>query len=1622
MADLSFNIVALDKAGSTFIKLAEQVDKLSDKLDRLDRKDVTATVNVKTDESRRALDSFTTRWQLMATGIAAASPAIGAALVAGVGAGFIGVAAIAQSSNSEVQESYKGLWQDVVATTRNSTQQLVPFFVGAATQMSSAVHQLGPQIAEAFSAAGPSINALTRGITDAATNAMPGLVTAMQNGLPVMEGVSLAMGQLGAAGGQAFADLSQHAQALGTGIQSFGSIVSTVLGLAVDLVADLSEAWAANADSIDGAIAGVAQVISGLASGVLPVLTAALGAVSSTIQAVTSVLGPLAPALGFVGGAALATWAAFKLADVVSVGVKRLALGVVTLGGNMEGAAVKSAGMIAGMRGVSVAASTTATTVAAAGRATATAAVTMGASLAAIAGPLGIVLTAGAVLWSLFASSTDEASTSAVDAATGIDTVTAALQRSHGAVDQSVRDSVKSLAGYSEVARITGAVGVTQTELTNAIMKGGSALDAIKAPLQAYAKGLDTSTIEGRAQMTAIDGTMAKLDDLASMYGKGTASADANSAASHRVAEATVANDRYWSAAAGTANALGISLGSVSGGYTNIVATGSAASNAVQDVSAAFINSALGVAQASQAISDHFQSADKAVSQAQQGLADANHSAEASSRSVADATHSLANARRSLSDATQGVATAQGALTKAQEQEKEAQAALHTAREQAIRDLKELHLQLADQQVTEQQARVRLFDATKDAAGFGVTKENVHTVANQDVTDENESQVKAALDLLSAQNALNNALNSGQKLREDVADADKSGVDGAKGVVSAQKAVKSAHEQVISAQTGLAKAQQQVADSAYGVQRAQQAVSDAEYQRARASDRVSQAQQTLADAQGAASRSLDIHTKAGQENLKMLMTLWAAIGATGMPVQQQFQAMIDNTARVMGLSTTAAQQYLTNLGLIPKDFKYSVTAVAGADLTAITKTTINGVEIFQSGLGKGGVASAGRLATGGPVIGPGGPRDDLVPLWGSHGEFMQPADSVSHYGLGFMEAVRKKRLRVVGGDGAAIPGFKDGGLLGTVIGAMAAYTNLSTAYVTDVNALTVMGLKHPPQLPKYVPPPVVAPMLGGAAGVPNKGGSYRAGSGVAQWTGLVLQVLAELGQPSSLLPNVLRRMNQESGGNPNAINNWDSNAKKGTPSIGLMQCVPLDSEILTRRGWLRHDQVEIGDETLGYNPATGCSEWTRITKIVHYEDAPVIRIGNKHWSARVTPNHRWWSDTMVDERESFDSCPECGWKSRAKKTPSRGVQVHRMKMHGAANTPTRRSLLRGEFVRSDTFRNTHRLRVAAPAATDRGIDLLPDEVRIVAWIVGDGHITKDGDATIYQSKPDMVVLLRALLADVPHTEDVRHRNTRHLPAHAFRLRRAFGRELWKRSRIDELGPEAFVLALDAAQRHAFLDAMIQAEGHTADNFTRIAQVNGPVQDAIKLAVFLEGYRPTYSANSAERNGYQPAGTIGMARPHVAPAMFDEPQDTGVETVWCVKTDLETWTMRQDGQIMLTGNTIGPTFNRWAGPYVGRGIYDPLANIYAGINYAIHRYPSLQYAMDKPGGYKRGGWLMPGQLAYNETSTPEPVLSSEQWDALINSRRGGDRHYHLTAVTQAHQIDLGAKFALLEAMS
>ena len=69
------------------------------------------------------------------------------------------------------------------------------------------------------------------------------------------------------------------------------------------------------------------------------------------------------------------------------------------------------------------------------------------------------------------------------------------------------------------------------------------------------------------------------------------------------------------------------------------------------------------------------------------------------------------------------------------------------------------------------------------------------------------------------------------------------------------------------------------------------------------------------------------------------------------------------------------------------------------------------------------------------------------------------------------------------------------------------------------------------------------------------GQPYQAGNSHSL-DGWIAKALGLMGLPQALATGVRSIIMHESGGNPNAINNWDSNAASGNPSRGLMQTIP----------------------------------------------------------------------------------------------------------------------------------------------------------------------------------------------------------------------------------------------------------------------------------------------------------------------------------------------------------------------------------------------------------------------------------------------------------------------------------
>jgi TP901 family phage tail tape measure protein len=148
------------------------------------------------------------------------------------------------------------------------------------------------------------------------------------------------------------------------------------------------------------------------------------------------------------------------------------------------------------------------------------------------------------------------------------------------------------------------------------------------------------------------------------------------------------------------------------------------------------------------------------------------------------------------------------------------------------------------------------------------------------------------------------------------------------------------------------------------------------------------------------------------------------------------------------------------------------------------------------------------FATGGHVQGPGTGTSDSIPAMLSDGEFVIKAASVKKLGpgaLGYINATGE--LPAYAGGGAVRMPFP------------------TTAKKTKIPADQTGGV----------------------------GSTYAGGGSLGAW---IRTAMALTGVPGNWAGPLHTLIMRESGGNPNAINLWDSNAKAGHPSQGLMQTIP----------------------------------------------------------------------------------------------------------------------------------------------------------------------------------------------------------------------------------------------------------------------------------------------------------------------------------------------------------------------------------------------------------------------------------------------------------------------------------
>lgn len=311
-------------------------------------------------------------------------------------------------------------------------------------------------------------------------------------------------------------------------------------------------------------------------------------------------------------------------------------------------------------------------------------------------------------------------------------------------------------------------------------------------------------------------------------------------------------------------------------------------------------------------------------------------------------------------------------------------------------------------------------------------------------------------------------------------------------------------------------------------------------------------------------------------------------------------------------------------------------------------------------------------------------------------------------------------------------------------------------------------------------------------------------------------------------------------------------------------CMPIDHEILTKDGWRFYDQLNVGDEVMGYDIETKQLSWTPLIQINEFDyDGELMVLECRGSSFEFTPNHRWPAYEVPRTIKGNNYGGTWGM------------------IDGCDLTSLHKIPLVGNFQGTESI-------------------LSPRLAAILGWLLTDGHIRWRGnhcEMVVYQSEKKFLENLKSLLLVEPRqaTDDRQAHKV-----YTFAVRREDVDALTDHIQKKEQGAEvAAKLSREAAE--AMFDAMMMAEGSQADTGQRhFAQSpkNWFVRDAFQVICALTG-RAAFQSK---------AGCYVRGTQFIWPAHWARPPVKYAGKIWCPTTALGTWVVRHAGAVTITGNS------------------------------------------------------------------------------------------------------------------
>lgn len=324
---------------------------------------------------------------------------------------------------------------------------------------------------------------------------------------------------------------------------------------------------------------------------------------------------------------------------------------------------------------------------------------------------------------------------------------------------------------------------------------------------------------------------------------------------------------------------------------------------------------------------------------------------------------------------------------------------------------------------------------------------------------------------------------------------------------------------------------------------------------------------------------------------------------------------------------------------------------------------------------------------------------------------------------------------------------------------------------------------------------------------------------------------------------------------------------------GNHDCLSENTECFTQRGWVKSFLINENDIVFGINPKTNRGEWQPINSIIRKKSNHINVYENKRVCMEITDGHR----IMHRTGENYD------------------------------------------YIKCQDLKYTDRPNI--PLAVVNGLkennSISDNELRLVAWILTDGHITKKhGYVTIYQSKegniPYIIKLLDELELSYTITKRLRLQKIilgkslkSSKECYEFKINSVSSRLITTKLIASKNRLPNYLYNLSNRQLRLFLNEVIRGDGSKypyQDNYIIYGTENflSNIQGLFNMC----GY--SASLTTSKRGDFR----LNVSHNNVSSIRQDlnkVERVSGTFDVWCLSVPFTNFLVRNNGKSYFTGN-------------------------------------------------------------------------------------------------------------------